>query len=256
MAPWLAVETGIDVICDFRAKDVALGGQGAPLVPAFHQAVFGSHKGPRMILNIGGIANVSVLPGPDDQVFGFDTGPGNTLMDQWYRKHKGGQYDAKGTWAASGWVNNDLLQRLLGHPYFHMPHPKSTGRETFTLPWMELLLAERPPMRPEDVQRTLLEFTARSIADAILPLATGVKEPELFICGGGVHNDALIYRLVDLLPGWQLDSTDALGLHPDWVEAIAFAWLAKSFLDGRAGNLSAVTGASRQAILGCLCPAG
>ena len=251
----LAVETGIDVICDFRAKDMALGGQGAPLVPAFHQAVFGSPKGPRMILNIGGIANVSVLPGPDDQVFGFDTGPGNTLMDQWYRKHKGGSYDPKGAWAASGWVNTELLGRLLGHPYFHMPHPKSTGRETFTLPWMELFLAERPPMRPEDVQRTLLEFTARSITDAIGPLATGIQNPELFICGGGVHNDALIYRLMDLLPGWQLDSTDALGLHPDWVEAIAFAWLAKSFLDGRAGNLSAVTGASRQAILGCLCPA-
>lgn len=249
----LAVETGIDVVCDFRAKDVALGGQGAPLVPAFHQAVFGRRGQLRFILNIGGIANISVLPGSADQVFGFDTGPGNTLMDLWYRKHKGGAFDADGQWAMSGQVSEELLARLLGHPFFAKAYPKSTGRETFTLPWLELALAERPPVWPEDVQRTLLELTARSIANALLPLA---PVAELFVCGGGVHNRALMQRLGELLPGWKLDSTSALGLHPDWVEAIAFAWLAKCFLEGRPGSLPAVTGARRPAILGALHLAG
>ncbi|WP_409420624.1 anhydro-N-acetylmuramic acid kinase [Pseudaeromonas sp. ZJS20] len=250
----LAVETDIDVICDFRMKDVALGGQGAPLVPAFHQAVFGAPGKLRFILNIGGIANISVLPGRDDQVLGFDTGPGNTLMDLWYRKHKGGSYDPQGSWAASGFVSEDLLGRLMKHPFLAQSAPKSTGRETFTLAWLELFLAERPPLRPEDVQRTLLEFTARTIVDALLPQAEG-QAAELFICGGGIHNRALMLRLYEMLPGWQLDSTEALGLHPDWVEAIAFAWLAKCFVNRQAGNLPAVTGAKRPAILGCLYPA-
>jgi anhydro-N-acetylmuramic acid kinase len=246
----LAAMTGIDVICDFRMKDIALGGQGAPLVPAFHQAVFGKTGEPRLILNIGGISNVSVLPGNAEQVFGFDTGPGNTLLDSWYRHHHdNGSYDAGGRWASSGQINTRLLDTLLAHPYFTLPHPKSTGRETFTFDWLLQQLNSVPNVCAVDVQRTLLEFTAVSIADAIQPLAA---HADLYVCGGGAHNPLLCQRIAKLLPHWHVDSTAALGMHPDWVEAIAFAWLAHCFCEKRAGNLPSVTGASRKAVLGAL----
>jgi anhydro-N-acetylmuramic acid kinase len=250
----LAAMTGIDVICDFRMKDVALGGQGAPLVPAFHQAVFGQNSEPRFILNIGGISNVSVLPGDAEQVFGFDTGPGNTLLDSWYRHHHdAGSYDAGGQWAASGNIDHDLLNSLMSHPYFALPYPKSTGRETFTFDWLLAQLAMANEISPADIQRTLLEFTAATAIDAIQPLA---KTGKLYLCGGGAHNPLLCERIAALLPEWHVSSTQALGMHPDWVEAIAFAWLAHCFCERRSGNLPAVTGASRKAVLGAFYPAG
>jgi len=249
----LATMTGIDVICDFRMKDVALGGQGAPLVPAFHQAVFGKEDEPRFILNIGGISNVSVLPGNAETVFGFDTGPGNTLLDSWYRHHhESGSYDAGGQWAASGKIDHLLLNKLLTHCYFALPYPKSTGRETFTFDWLLDQLTTVEEMRPADIQRTLLEFTAISAIEAIKPLAT---TGNLYLCGGGAHNPLLCERIAALLPKWQVSSTQILGMHPDWVEAIAFAWLAHCFIERRAGNLPAVTGASRKAVLGAVYPA-
>ncbi|MFB0975671.1 MAG: anhydro-N-acetylmuramic acid kinase [Tolumonas sp.] len=248
----LAAMTGIDVICDFRMKDIALGGQGAPLVPAFHQAVFGKEHEPRFILNIGGISNVSVLPGNAEQVFGFDTGPGNTLLDAWFRRHHSGNYDAGGQWAASGQIHQPLLNRLLSHPYLALPYPKSTGRETFTPDWLLQQLTDCPRISPQDVQRTLLEFTAQTIADALRPLTDAAT---LYICGGGAHNPLLCDRIAALMPGWQVASTQTLGMHPDWVEAIAFAWLAHCFCERRPGNLPAVTGAARQTILGAYYPA-
>ncbi|MDO2949405.1 anhydro-N-acetylmuramic acid kinase [Aeromonas simiae] len=246
----LAARTGIDVVADFRRMDMALGGQGAPLVPAFHQACFGSPSEPRVVLNIGGIANISVLPGPAEAVYGFDTGPGNTLLDGWYRRHYGGTFDASGAWAAQGKVHEPLLLDLLTHPYFAQPYPKSTGRETFTAEWLDERLAHHIGVVPADVQRTLLELTARSIADA-LPGQPGA----LFICGGGAHNPLLLARLAALLPGWRVADTSALGIHPDWVEGAAFAWLAHRFLLREPGNLPAVTGARRLAVLGTLYPA-
>lgn len=249
----LAAMTDIDVICDFRMKDIALGGQGAPLVPAFHQAVFGKDGEPRFILNIGGISNVSMLPGKAEQVFGFDTGPGNTLLDSWYRHHHAtGSYDAGGEWAATGNIHPPLLASLLAHPYFSQPYPKSTGRETFTFAWLLQQLSAFSTLSAADVQRTVLELTAISIADAIHPLAASA---DLYLCGGGAHNPLLCQRIADLLPNWKVSSTASLGMHPDWVEAIAFAWLAHCFCEKRAGNLPAVTGASRKAVLGAFYPA-
>lgn len=249
----MAVQTGIDVICDFRMKDVALGGQGAPLVPAFHQAVFGSSDACRMILNIGGISNVSALPGDPAQVFGFDTGPGNTLLDQWYRRHQPGNFDMNGRWAAEGHVHAGLLDALLAHPYFALPYPKSTGRETFTMTWLDQILGQLPAIaNPADVQRTLLEFTALTIGSALRPLA---QNATLYVCGGGAHNPLLLGRLTALFPDWYVTTTAELNMDPDWVEAIAFAWLAHCFCERRAGNLPAVTGASKPAVLGAYYPA-
>ena len=249
----LAAMTGIDVICDFRMKDVALGGQGAPLVPAFHQAVFGKKNEPRFILNIGGISNVSVLPGNAEQVFGFDTGPGNTLLDSWYRHHhQVGSYDVGGQWAGSGQIHQSLLNELLTHAYFALPYPKSTGRETFTFDWLLQQLSIFAEINAADVQRTLLEFTAITASEALQPLATSAR---LYLCGGGAHNPLLCQRIAALLADWQVTSTASLDMHPDWVEAIAFAWLAHCFCERRSGNLPAVTGASRKAVLGAFYPA-
>ena len=247
------METGIDVICDFRAKDMALGGQGAPLVPAFHQAVFGSPKGPRMILNIGGIANVSVLPGPDDQVFGFDTGPGNTLMDQWYRKHKGGSYDPKGAWAASGQINADLLAALLAEPYFAQAAPKSTGRDLFNPAWLAEKLKPFPHLQPADVQATLTELTARCCADSTKRYSSDSKV--LIVCGGGAFNGHLMARLQACLPTLQVCSSQACGLPPLQVEASAFAWLARKTVRRETASPPAVTGAHGARILGAIYPA-
>lgn len=259
-AALLAALTGIDVIADFRTMDMALGGQGAPLVPAFHQALFAKPGALRVVLNLGGIANISVLPGQADGVYGFDTGPANTLLDGWYRRHhpKGASYDAGGQWAASGQIIPELLEKLLVHPYFAAPAPKSTGREMFTLDWLDGELAGSA-YAPVDVQRTLQALTCHSIARQ-LPAqneASGARQPEaeLFVCGGGAHNAPLLSELASLLPHWRIASTAELGLAPDWVEGAAFAWLAQRFIQRQPGNLPAVTGASRLAVLGALYPA-
>ncbi|MNG97780.1 Anhydro-N-acetylmuramic acid kinase [compost metagenome] len=215
-----------------------------------------------MVLNLGGIANISVLPGNPDgdgnaQVYGFDTGPANTLLDGWYRRHhpQGGDYDANGRWAASGRLLPALLARLLAHPYFAAPWPKSTGREMFTLDWLDGELAGAA-YAPVDVQRTLQALSCHSIARQLPVLDEAQGQAELFVCGGGAHNGPLLAELATLLPRWRLASTAELGLAPDWVEGAAFAWLAMRFIQRQPGNLPAVTGASRPAVLGALYPAG
>lgn len=259
-AALLAALTGIDVIADFRTMDMALGGQGAPLVPAFHQALFAKPGALRVVLNLGGIANISVLPGNAGGVYGFDTGPANTLLDGWYRRHQphGGSYDAEGKWAASGQLIPALLEKLLAHPYFAAPAPKSTGREMFTLAWLDDELAGSG-YAPVDVQRTLQALTCHSIARQlpVPPESPGINQPktELFVCGGGAHNGPLLAELANLLPGWRIASTTELGIAPDWIEGAAFAWLAQRFIHRKPGNLPAVTGASRPAVLGALYPA-
>ncbi|MFB0724777.1 anhydro-N-acetylmuramic acid kinase [Aeromonas salmonicida] len=255
-AALLAALTGIDVIADFRTMDMALGGQGAPLVPAFHQALFAKPGALRVVLNLGGIANISVLPGNAGGVYGFDTGPANTLLDGWYRRHQpgGGNYDAGGQWAASGQLIPALLEKLLAHPFFAAPAPKSTGREMFTLAWLDDELAGSG-YAPVDVQRTLQALTCHSIARQLPALDEAGGGAELFVCGGGAHNAPLLSELASLLPHWRIASTFDLGLAPDWVEGAAFAWLAQRFIHRQPGNLPAVTGASRPAVLGALYPA-
>lgn len=255
-AALLAALTGIDVISDFRTMDMALGGQGAPLVPAFHQALFAKPGALRVVLNLGGIANISVLPGHDVGVYGFDTGPANTLLDGWYRRHHplAGNFDSGGRWAASGQLVPALLAKLLAHPYFAAPWPKSTGREMFTLAWLDGELAGSA-YAPEDVQRTLQALTCHSIAHQLPDLHEAQGQAELFVCGGGAHHGPLLAELAALLPQWQIASTTELGLAPDWVEGAAFAWLAQRFIRRQPGNLPAVTGASRPAVLGALYPA-
>ncbi|MBY6186519.1 anhydro-N-acetylmuramic acid kinase [Marinobacter hydrocarbonoclasticus] len=248
----LAAVTGIDVVADFRRKDIALGGQGAPLVPAFHQALFAGDS-PRFILNIGGIANLTCLPGDKSDVMGFDTGPGNTLMDAWARERFNLPYDADGAIAASGTVNPALLQRLLSHPYFAQPAPKSTGRELFNASWLRGHLQSDANLPAEDVMATLLALTVESIAASA---RQHTEQGELFLCGGGAFNSELRRALSAALPGFTIETTEALGLPPKWVEATAFAWLAWRHLNGLPGNLPAVTGASREAILGGWYPAG
>lgn len=251
----IAEDTGIAVVADFRRRDMAAGGQGAPLVPAFHASVFGHADHDRVILNLGGIANITVLPaGHPEQAYGFDTGPANTLMDAWSQRCRHISYDAGGEWAASGDVHPALLERLLAHAYFRQPAPKSTGREDFHLAWLEQELAAIPErIDAEDVQATLLELTAASVASAIQQ--TKLTPGEVLLCGGGAFNTALWHRLQALLPGWALHSTADFGLAPGWVEAAAFAWLARQTLLGLPGNLAAVTGARGPRILGGVYPA-
>ncbi|WP_372873312.1 anhydro-N-acetylmuramic acid kinase [Shewanella sp.] len=248
----IAAETGIDVIADFRRKDIALGGQGAPLVPAFHQQVFAKEGECRVILNIGGIANITWLPGNADAVLGFDTGPGNTLIDAWIQQVKELPFDADGEFAQSGTTNEKLLKQLLSHPYFALSHPKSTGRELFNGAWLEQQLEDFANLDEADIQSTLLDLTCRSIAQDIYKLSW---EGELFVCGGGALNGALMRRLAALLPGYSIATTSALGVDPKWVEGIAFAWLAARHHLGLPANLPAVTGASREAVLGARFPA-
>ena len=250
----LAVNTGIDVIADFRRKDIALGGQGAPLVPAFHQAMFSCSRADRIILNIGGISNISYLPShPDKPVCGFDTGPGNGLMDAWCKENTGQAFDRGGAWAASGKTNEALLSQLMSHPYFQVQGPKSTGRELFNLPWLHQQLAQfGEAISPESVQATLAQFTANSIAVHIEQFE---HVHEVFVCGGGVYNDFLMECLETRLHNYKVDVTDELGIAADFVEAVAFAWLAHAFDHNIAGNVPNVTGASRAAILGARFPA-
>lgn len=248
----IAVETGIDVIADFRRKDIALGGQGAPLVPAFHQQMFSKPGTNRIILNIGGIANLTYLPGDEQPVLGFDTGPGNTLIDAWIQQVKSEHYDKDGAWAASGVTDEKLLTQLLSHSYFSMAFPKSTGRELFNQAWLEQQTAAFGHLSEADIQSTLLDVTCHSIAKDVSALSEG---GELFVCGGGAFNIEMMSRLKALLPSYQLNSTATLGMNPQWVEGIAFAWLAMRHHEGLSGNLPAVTGASREAVLGSLFPA-
>jgi anhydro-N-acetylmuramic acid kinase len=245
----IAERTGITTVADFRRRDLAAGGQGAPLVPAFHEALFRSVERHRIVLNIGGIANITCLPShPDETVTGFDTGPGNCLMDAWVRQQTGQAMDENGHFAARGEVSPALLERLLADDYFRQPPPKSTGTDYFSLDWLTARLPAEP-IAAADVQATLLELTARSIAAAI-----DQRTQQVLVCGGGVHNPLLMQRLDELLP-CPVVSTAVAGLSPDWVEAAAFAWLARQALAGQAGNLPAVTGAAGPRILGAIYPA-
>ncbi len=248
----VAHRTGITTIGDFRRRDMSAGGQGAPLAPAFHQAIApaGVSCG---ILNLGGIANISCIA-PGHPLIGFDTGPANGLMDAWVHRHQGHQYDHQGAWASSGTPIMPLLEAWLGHPYFKKPPPKSTGREVFSLPWLlaSLKAYTNAPLPPEDVQATLLALTVKSVAQAIslhLPAHCTV-----YACGGGVKNTALMKALKAELEHYALDTTQTLGVHPDWVEAMAFAWLAKQTLEGVPGNVPSVTGAEKPVILGAIYP--
>lgn len=247
----IAERCGIDVVADFRRADVAAGGQGAPLLPAMHAMLLGATGRNRVVLNLGGIANITVLAA-DGRVSGFDTGPANGLLDAWCLRHRGEAYDREGAFAASGTLDQGLLRRLLDDEYFFLPPPKSTGREHFHLAWLEARLADAAP-NPADVQATLLELTARSVADAIARYA---PDAELVLaCGGGVHNPALMARLAALLSPLRLASTAEHGVDPDYLEAMAFAWLARQRMLGRPGNLPAVTGARGLRVLGAIYPA-
>ena len=249
----LAERCGIAVVADFRSRDVAAGGQGAPLVPAFHQSVFGQPGQTLLVLNIGGISNLSLLPA-DGAVGGFDCGPGNALMDAWCQRHTGQPYDDNGAWAASGNVLPTLLEQLLQEPFLQQPPPKSTGRDLFSLDWLQQALATLPAgTRAEDVQATLTEFTARACADSAL--RWGLDATQLLVCGGGALNGQLMARIGALLPGMQVRSTAASGLPPLQVEAAAFAWLARQTLLGLPGNLARVTGAHGPRVLGAIYPA-
>lgn len=248
----IAVLTGIDVVADFRRKDIALGGQGAPLVPAYHQAVFSAADENRVVLNIGGIANISYLPKGcnADNVLGFDTGPGNRLMDAWCKTHTGKEFDENGDWAASGQCHMPLLHSLKSQDYFKLPAPKSTGRELFNLEWLQQSLVVQPEeIAPEDVQATLLELTALTIANDINALDA---VDTVYVCGGGARNAHLMARIAAQLKNIRLTTTEELGIHPDAVEALAFAWLAWAHEHNVQGNVPKVTGARRGAILGTL----
>ncbi len=249
----VAADTGITTVADFRRRDVALGGQGAPLVPAFHHAVFSTPDEPRAVLNVGGIANLTLLlPGVD--VIGFDTGPGNNLMDAWTRRAQGQPYDKDGEWGASAACDSRLLEVLLEHEYFLRPPPKSTGPEDFHLTWLQHRLdSVETPLSAATIQATLCELTATTVARALEQ--TAPKPGGLYVCGGGAHNRALMQRLSSRLPDWRLETTESLGIGVDWVEAAAFAWLAHRTVNSLPGNLPAVTGATREVVLGAIYPA-
>lgn len=253
-APALLAElTGIDVVADFRSRDVAAGGQGAPLVPPFHAAIFGAQQG-RAVLNLGGIANVTLLT-PGQPVRGFDTGPANVFLDAWCQRHLGQAYDADGRWAATGQVVAPLLEQLIhSEPWFALPPPKSTGRDLFNLQWLDDRLAayDGPKPAPEDVQATLQRLTARTVANAIEAAAAATQE--VFVCGGGAYNAGLMRELAYCLQR-PVHATDSLGVPAQQVEALAFAWLAQAFVERRPAGLPAVTGARHARILGALYPA-
>ncbi len=248
----IAQRTGICTVADIRRRDMAAGGQGAPLAPAFHEAAFNNSHEKRAIVNIGGMSNISILGGPNSETMGYDTGPGNVLMDAWIQQHKSLAYDKNGGWAAQGKVISVLLDALLLHPYFALAPPKSTGRESFNTTWLEDTLASFNSLSPEDVQASLCALTARCIADAAKEYAIDA----LYLCGGGAHNQQLKKELGTRLNNTRIDTTEALGIHPDWVEAGLCAWIAKQTLDGLPGNLPSVTGARKKVPLGAIYPAG
>ena len=244
--------TGITVVSDFRSRDVAAGGQGAPLVPAFHEALFGERTGNHAVLNIGGFSNLSLIE-TGKPVAGFDRGPGNVLLDTWIHQQRGEHFDRDGRWAAGGKVESQLLNTLLSDPFFVTQGPKSTGREVFNREWLQRHLAGLPAFAPQDVQATLLELTALTIVKS---LQTAQHQTEtLLVCGGGAHNVTLMSRLAALLPATQVSSTATYGVDPDWVEAMAFAWLAHCCLEGIAANRPSVTGARGLRVLGAIYPA-
>ncbi len=247
----IVARTGITVVGDFRRRDIALGGQGAPLVPAFHQALLAHPGERRMVLNIGGIANLSLLF-PDQPVRGYDTGPGNMLMDAWIWRQKGQPYDKEARWANAGKVITPLLQQMLSDPWFARPAPKSTGREYFNYGWLERQLVHFPGLSGSDVQATLAELTAVSVAEQVL-LSGGCER--LLVCGGGGRNPLVMARLASLLPGIEVGTTDEAGIDGDDMEALAFAWLAWRTIAGLPGNLPSVTGASQASVLGAIFPA-
>ena len=243
----IAERTGIATVADFRRRDVAAGGHGAPLLPALHAALLSAPGEDRAVLNLGGIANLTLLPA-HGAVRGFDTGPANALMDAWCERHSGRAYDANGDFAASGKLDDALLARLLDDAWFALPPPKSTGRDHFHLGWVESKLSGSET--PADVQATLLALTAHTIADALR--ATLPAAARVIACGGGVHNPALIRSLGEAMPGSVVESTAAHGIDPDVVEALGFAWLARQTVLGRPGNLPSVTGAAGPRMLGAI----
>ena len=246
-AALLAELTGITVVSDFRSRDIAAGGQGAPLVPAFHDRILRHPDIHRVIVNIGGICNLTNLP-PHAATSGFDCGPGNLLMDAWCAQHLGKPYDDNGAWAASGKVLPALLEHMLAEPFFALPPPKSSGRDLFNTAWLDSKLQGNESAA--NVQATLLELTCRSITSAIQNQCRGVNE--IYLCGGGAHNQALHNRLTALLPDCRVKATDSLGVNGDYLEAVAFAWLAQQTLHGKTANLPLVTGAKHPCILGAI----
>lgn len=249
-AALLAELTGITTISDFRSRDIAAGGQGAPLVPAFHLHAFGSATEHRAVVNIGGIANITDLP-PGGIGAGFDCGPGNALMDEWITANLNRAFDDNGTWAASGVVNPTLLNTLLAHEFFSRPPPKSTGRDTFHLAWVRNALSG--DLIAADVQATLLALTVEGIAQGVERHCTGAQS--LFVCGGGAHNNTLMSRLAVRLPHHRVANTSLIGVDADWVEALAFAWLARQTILHEPGNVPGVTGARGPRVLGAIYPA-
>lgn len=248
----IAFLTGIDTVADFRRMDMAAGGQGAPLAPLLHRNVFQHQKFDRAVVNIGGISNITCLPA-HGACLAFDTGPGNVLMDYWIDKHQGKRFDDNGEWAATGTVNAKLLSLLLDEGYFELEHPKSTGRELFNGAWLEKKLSQHSSVPNADVQATLIQLTAITIASQITKLMT---PSALYVCGGGAHNSVLMSALKEQLQSASVESTQALGMDPDWVEAIAFAWMAKERIANRTIDTSAFTGASKPVLLGGVYSAG
>lgn len=246
----IAAQTGITTVADFRRRDMALGGQGAPLAPAFHRAVFAAPGQARAVINVGGIANISAL-NADGSILGFDCGPASVMMDFWTREHLGQAYDSNGNWAAGGSVDTALLKRMLNEPYLKLVAPKSTGRELFNRSWLDSHLAALlHSVSAQDVQATLLEYTAQCIRLGLEQI--GNECCDIYLCGGGAHNGALLARLRDIHRPATVDTTHALGIGPDWVEAAAFAWLARQTLAGLPGNAATVTGARADTILGAI----
>lgn len=251
----IAEKTGITTIADFRRRDIAAGGEGAPLAPAFHNAVFRDEKSNRGILNIGGISNITFLPANKNQTcIGFDTGPGNTLMDAWIKKHLQKNFDQNGEWASSAKPDEALVTHLMQDPFIHKLPPKSTGREHYNLPWLEDQLKQFKHLSNDVIQSSLCEFTVQSILHSIenyLP----EKINSLIVCGGGAHNQYLMKQFKNNLSSIEVATTDDYGLPADWVEAVAFAWLAKQTMENKPGNLIEVTGANKPVVLGAIYPA-
>lgn len=247
----IAERTGITTVADFRRRDMAAGGQGAPLAPLLHQHCCASPNKNRAIVNIGGIANITLLLANGERV-AFDTGPGNVLMDLWIARHDGARFDKNGEWATGGSVDTAFLAELMSEPYLALAAPKSTGRELFNAAWLEERLAsitQRPS--PQNIQATLLEFTATTLSTALL---AGMSQGEIYLCGGGAHNTALLKRIGELMPGYYVGTTAEIGIDPDWLEAMAFAWMAQQTLDGVAVVTSPFTGAKKPVMLGGIYP--
>lgn len=249
----VAEKTGITTIADFRRRDLAVGGQGAPLVPAFHEAIFNDPNRLTVVLNIGGISNISVLK-PGKPIMGYDVGAGNTLMDVWIEQHQGKRYDKEALWAKSGTVNTLLLASLLDEPFFTQLPPKSTGRELFNLSWLAKKLQNMTACKPENVQRTLAEFTVQSIVNELIRLEESELPCLLLVCGGGAKNPLLMERLTSLLPHWKVATTNEFGFDVDYVEAAAFAWLAYQRIHALPSNIPSVTGAQKAVSLGVIYP--